>query len=121
MAAVPIFVEAAPAMANSPDALPAPSRQPRRFTRAHRPDIKLPDGKILKPRARFADEMGVSERTIKRLNPLTTYISNVAYVESDATLQLFADSLKQRNQPPRGKIGAARQRKASRKTTSAEV
>jgi hypothetical protein len=81
--------------------LAVPSRQARRFTRADRPDIKLPNGKILKPRARFADEVGVSERTIRRLNPPTALIAGVAYVESDGTLQLIADTVKRPNQPAR--------------------
>jgi len=72
---------------------------PRRFKREHRPDIALPNGKKLQPRRHFADEIGVSERTVKRLNPPTTYVGNVAYIEPDATVQLIADTLKRKNQP----------------------
>jgi hypothetical protein len=76
--------------------------QPRsRLTRDTRPDIQLPNGKKLQPRFRFAEELGLSERTVKRMNLATTYIGNVAYVETEASLLVIADTLKRRNQPQR--------------------
>jgi hypothetical protein len=87
-----------PTMANDAT-LTAPPRQ-RRFTRETRPDIPLPNGTKLKPRARVADELGVSERTIRRMNAETTFVGNVAYVNPDSVLQRIADTLKRRNQPP---------------------
>jgi hypothetical protein len=83
------------------DSLPTLPRLRRFIKPESRPDIKLPNGKTLKPRARMADEMGVSERTVKRLNAETAYIANVAYVNVDSVLQLIGDTLKRRNQPPR--------------------
>jgi hypothetical protein len=76
-------------------------RRTRRYTAAGRPDITLPDGTKLKPRARIAAELGVSERTIRRLNADLTYVGNVAYVTEQSVLQLIAETIKHRNQPPR--------------------
>jgi len=64
-----------------------------------RVEIQLPDGRVLVPRAAFAQEIGTSERTVTRLNPPTTYVGNVAYVERIGSLQLIAAGVRRRNQP----------------------
>jgi hypothetical protein len=63
------------------------------------PDIKLPNGKILTPRARFADEIAVCERTVTRMNLATVYIGNLAYVERQGSLEELGDRARRRNEP----------------------
>ena len=81
---------------------PSPARPQRRSRADDRPDIQLPNGKVLKPRRRWAEAVGITERTARRLNLQTTYISNVAYVlEPDSTAQLGADVRRQQPLPRR--------------------
>jgi hypothetical protein len=69
----------------------------RRHVRRH---IQLPGGKTLIPRAEFAhDTLGEDERTTRRRNLPTTYISGVAYVDRDASLKIIADTVRRPNQP----------------------
>jgi hypothetical protein len=64
--------------------------------------IELPDGDYLQPRAEFADsELGVCDRTAARMNLPTTYIGNVAYVRHNASLQVIAERVRRRNEPPK--------------------
>lgn len=73
---------------------------PRR-TRHTRPDIRLPDGRTLTPRANLAAEAGICDATLRRINPPTTYLGCVAYVDRDGTLQLIGDTVSRPNQPPK--------------------
>jgi hypothetical protein len=78
------------------EAATAKRRRPRRRL----PEIRLPNGDTLVPRADFArDEIGVCERTVKRLDPPTTYIGGIAYVARDASLKIIGDTARRRNQP----------------------
>ena len=71
-------------------------RRPRRYL----PEIKLPDGEVLKPRRDFAHNViGVCERSAARMNLPTTYIGGVAYVAENASLKIVADLVQRRNQP----------------------
>ena len=92
--------------ATDSDSLPRrvdPRRKARRFQAAQRPDIVLPDGRVLKPRLKIADELGISERTVRRMNANTTFVGNVAYVDESSVLQLIADTIERRNKPRRGR------------------
>jgi hypothetical protein len=80
------------------DSLP---RRERRFQATQRPTITLPDGRILKPRARIAADLGVSERTIRRMNADTVFIGNVAYITEKSVLEIITGTIKRKNQPPR--------------------
>ena len=80
-----------------PEVLNIPTRQ----TRDTRPDITLPDGRTLTPRARLAKKVKLSERTIARLNTATTYVGGCAYVDHDATLLDIVGKLKRRNEQPK--------------------
>lgn len=81
------------------------ARQPRRRPRV--PEIRLPGGDALIPRADFCDELGVTERTARRWNFPTTYVGGVAFVQRDASLQIIAGTVHRRNQKvaerPRGR------------------
>jgi hypothetical protein len=71
-------------------------------TAARRPHIELPDGDILEPRREFARlRLGVSDKTVQRMNLPTTYIGNVAYVARYASLRVLSERLRRRNQPQR--------------------
>ena len=73
---------------------------PRR-TREMRPNIKLPDGEVLVPRAIFArDNLGVCDKTCRRWDLPTTYVGGVAYVPRNASLRIVAERIHRRNQPP---------------------
>ena len=48
-----------------------------------RPDIRLPDGTIIIPRARWAKGIGMSDQTAAQLGVRTIYIATVAYVDPD--------------------------------------
>jgi hypothetical protein len=76
------------------------TRRPRP-TRHTRPDIILPNGKILRPRVRIAEEAGLCEKTVARMNLPTTYVGGVAYGIPDDMLKTIGDSLKSKNQPPK--------------------
>jgi hypothetical protein len=74
-----------------------------RPTRRTRPSIPLPDGDFLDPRAQFAEEfLKVCDKTAQRMNLLTTYIGNVAYVKRNASLEMIAERVR-RPEPPNKK------------------
>jgi hypothetical protein len=73
---------------------------PTAAARARR-DIPLPDGDVLKPRRRFAEEdLGVSDRTCQRMRLPTVYVGGVAHVRVNESLSLIA-GIKQPRGPPR--------------------
>jgi hypothetical protein len=74
----------------------APVRRPK-----DRPSIPCPDGDTLQPRAQFAAEIRISERTVTRMNLPTTYVGSVAYIKRKASLQIIANGVKRRNEPAR--------------------
>jgi hypothetical protein len=78
--------------------LPPPRKQ-RRPDIEKRPDIELPDGEILTPRARFAESVGLADRTAQRLNLPTIYVGNIAYVARNASLKQIGARVKRRNEP----------------------
>ena len=53
---------------------------------AERPNITLPNGKVLTPRAKLAGEIGIVDKTIARMGLPTKYIGGVAYVDRDRAL-----------------------------------
>jgi hypothetical protein len=63
------------------------------------PEIQLPGGDVLVPRADFVGKLGVCERTAKRWDLPTTYIGGVAFVQRDASLRIIASTVHRRNQP----------------------
>ena len=85
-------------MANITVALPSPRQ---RMRREDRPSITLPNGKVLEPRVKFASDLGLSEKTVTRMNVPTTYIGCVAYVDRDEGLKHIGAGVKRRNQPAR--------------------
>ena len=76
----------------------SPPRQ--RMRREDRPSITLPNGKVLEPRVKFASDLGLSEKTVTRMNVPTTYIGCVAYVDRDEGLKQIGARVKRRNEPP---------------------
>ena len=84
---------------------PALTRRPR--TAKSRPRIQLPDGDELVPRQQFADEVGFTDRTARKLNLPTTYIANTAYVLRNASLAIIAARVQSRNdgEPQRRRPG----------------
>ena len=76
---------------------PLPRPQPRCDTR---PDITLPGGEVLTPRIKFAQSIGLSDDTARKMNLATTYIGSVAYVPRNASLMAIASRTKRRNEPP---------------------
>jgi hypothetical protein len=73
---------------------------PRRVSPLDRPDIILPNGKVLSPRAKFArDYLNVNDKTAQRMNLPTAYIGGVAYVDRDASLEMIGDGVRPRKQP----------------------
>jgi hypothetical protein len=74
-----------------------PRKGPRR---ENRHPISLPGGDMLVPRRDFAEEIGVSERTLIRLNLPTVYVGGVAHVTRDGSLAVIASGVHRRNQPP---------------------
>lgn len=77
---------------------------PRRGRRKHAGrHIKLPNGDTLVPRRELAeDELGITEKSLKRRNPPTVYLGGVAYVPHDATLQqVITDRIRRRTEPRR--------------------
>ena len=70
-----------------------------RMRREDRPSITLPDGRVLDPRVKFADDVGLSEKTVTRMNVPTTYIGGVAYVDRGASLKQIGAGVKRRNEP----------------------
>jgi hypothetical protein len=79
---------------------------PTTAARRVRPRIQLADD-ILMPRRDFADELGVTDRTCRRLNLPTTYVGNVAHVLRNASLDIIAQTVRRRNQPQRRRYRAA--------------
>jgi hypothetical protein len=65
------------------------------------PDIKLPNGKTLTPRVRFAGEIGACEKTVTRMNFATVYITGLAYIERESGLQELASRARRRNESPK--------------------
>lgn len=85
-------------ISNNDPTPPTPGRRTRgKHVRRH---IKMPDGDTLEPRAELAEELGMSEKSLKKLDPPTTYLSNVAYCLRGKTLQIVADRIRRRNEPP---------------------
>ena len=72
-----------------------------RVRREARPRIYLPGGEVLEPRANFAAEMGVCDKTAARMDLPTTYVGGVAYVARTASLKIVAERVRRRNQPRR--------------------
>jgi hypothetical protein len=84
----------------------SPTSRPPRPSPADRPDITLPNGKVLTPRAKRADELKLSEKTFARKVKETFYISNTAYVDRDAsTLDVVGDARIRNAPPPRRASG----------------
>lgn len=79
---------------------------PARPARASRPDIVLPDGRILTPRESLARELGVNPRTLARGNHATVYIAGIAYLDRGGTLRDIAGNLRRRQQPPKPRRAA---------------
>jgi hypothetical protein len=86
------------------DTNPTPTAVNRR--RCSRDSIALPDGDVLVPRRLFAEAIGVSERSVARMNLPTTYLSNVAHVKQNAGLQIISDRAQRKNQPPKRRRAA---------------
>jgi hypothetical protein len=74
---------------------------PSRPTRKIRPDIVLPDGRVFRPRWCVAAKAGVNDKTLKRKNPETVYIGNVAYVEISSAISDLVGKPQRQNEPPR--------------------
>lgn len=81
-----------------------------RPTKHTRPDITLPDGRVLTPRERLAGEVKVHPRAFVRKNTATVYVGGVAYVDRAVALMDLAGDLRRRNEPqkPRARAGIAR-------------
>jgi hypothetical protein len=62
--------------------------------KADRPNIKLPNGDTLKPRARRAAEQGICERTLSRMGCDTVLVANVAYISEKSFLRIVAAGLR---------------------------
>jgi hypothetical protein len=76
-----------------------PSPRPRK-RREDRRSITLPNGTVLDPRVQFADELGLSEKTVRRMNLPTVYVGCVAYIDRHAGLNQIGAGVKRRNEPP---------------------
>jgi hypothetical protein len=63
--------------------------------------IALPDGDALVPREVFANEVGVSDRTARRMDLPTVFVAGFAFVKRNASLQVIADKVKRKNMPPK--------------------
>jgi hypothetical protein len=79
----------------------------RQITRLakERPRIPLPDGDFLEPRRQWAEGIGITDRSARKLNLPTTYVANVAYVPHNASLQVIAERVRRPNQPPTKRRG----------------
>ncbi|THD58767.1 MAG: hypothetical protein E7813_25770 [Bradyrhizobium sp.] len=75
--------------------------RPPRLTRDTRPDITLPNGKLIKPRVRIAKENGLCEKTVQRMNPETVFVGGVAYCDPVEVLEMIGGNLNRRNAPPK--------------------
>jgi hypothetical protein len=67
------------------------------------PRVRLPDGDYLVPRREWAAELGITDRTARRMNLPTIFLGGgAAYVKHDAsTLLVIERRMKQANEPPR--------------------
>ena len=72
------------------------------------PDVVLPDGRVVTPRARLAQELGIHERTLKRANAETVYIGARAYVARDSAIMDIAGNLRRRNEPAKRRASGGR-------------
>ena len=80
--------------------------QPGRRAKYRPITIPLPNGKVLEQRSHFAHEtLGVSDKTVQRMNFPTTYLGNVAYVDRNESLEIVAARTQRRNQPPTKRRG----------------
>jgi hypothetical protein len=61
-------------------------------------NIQLPTGDTLMPRRQFAEDIGVTDRTARRMDLPTTYIGNVAHVLKNESLRVVADRVSRPNQ-----------------------
>lgn len=78
-----------------------PATRQARTRREDRPDIPLPNGRVLRPRFRVAEALGVDEKTLCRRTIETFRIGNLAYVDPDsATVALVGEPVR-RNAPPK--------------------
>lgn len=75
-----------------------PSKATRRA--GERPRIQLANGDFLVPRRQWAGGVGVSDKTASRMNLPTTYIGNVAYVLRNASTEMLAGRVRQRQPEP---------------------
>lgn len=66
-----------------------------------RPDITLPNGRVLTPRGHLADDLKIHDRTLARMNVPSTEFGGVIYVDRDATLQMIGERVGRRNDPVR--------------------
>ena len=70
------------------------------------PEIKLPNGRTLIPRADFAhDVIGESERTTKRRNYPSVKVGGVVYIERESALEMLANSVHRQNAPKPSRRG----------------
>jgi hypothetical protein len=71
----------------------------RRSTK--RPHIQIA-GQTWKPRSMFAaDDLGISDRTARRMNFRTALIGGIAFVPVEESLRDVAARARRRNDPPR--------------------
>lgn len=87
---------------------------PSRPAHTSRPDIVLPDGRILTTRERLAGELRVNPRTLARGNHATVYVAGVAYLDRDGALRDIAGNLRRRQQPPKPRRAAINKRQLER-------
>jgi hypothetical protein len=73
--------------------------QTRRLPPRERPDVTLPNGTVLTPRAKFADQVGVCDKTVARMNLPSRRIGGVAYVDRDASLEIIGADVRPQLQP----------------------
>jgi hypothetical protein len=82
-------------------------RGQRRVPLEQRPDVRLPDGRTLRPRIKFAGGVGISDKTAARMNLPTVYIGGVAYVDLDSSLECIGDAARPRKRPGANRRPAA--------------
>lgn len=67
-----------------------------------RPDIVLPDGRVLRPERRFAGETThTHQKTVARMGLPSVEIGGVKYIDVSAALQAIGDRVRRRNEPAR--------------------
>jgi hypothetical protein len=69
--------------------------------RENRADITLPNGEVLTPRIKFAQSIGLSDDTVRKMNLPTIYLGSVAFIARDASLKEIASRAKRRHEPPK--------------------